>query len=543
MMNKTHPLNVAFAPPSRFTYPFCYEPHRLCEAAAAEVQEYIKAHPLMRRDADRGKMFGVLVVETATKKASGIPNIAFLAAYSGLLAGRNDRAWFVPPVFDAQQPDGVFKTREAEISALNRLIDRIENNPETLKLRRELIIKREEERRAVSAYKTVMEQSKRVRDMKRMQHNIEPEVLCELTRESQFRKAELKRIQKAHAAIVSHAEEALCGVEEQLTSLRRQRKEMSDNLQRWLFSQYEMLNANGEKKNIVDIFSDFRGTLPPAAAGDCCAPKLLQYAYRNGLRPLCMAEFWWGASPRAEIRHHLAYYPACRSRCLPILSWMMQGLNVDPNPQENCDSQALPIIYEDNDMWVVDKPSGMLSVPGKIRRESVFDILKSKCADGDEPFVVHRLDMETSGLLVFAKNATTQKCLQRQFEQREVEKKYVAIVSPIPMKHEGTISLPIRPNPMDRPRQVVDTVKGREAITHYKVIDTQGDTARIALYPVTGRTHQLRVHCAHRDGLPAPIVGDALYGFPDRRLMLHCERIVITSAAGKRLEFVSKTPF
>ena len=222
---------------------------------------------------------------------------------------------------------------------------------------------------------------------------------------------------------------------------------------------------------------------------------------------------------------------------------MMQGLNVDPNPQENCDSQALPIIYEDNDMWVVDKPSGMLSVPGKIRRESVFDILKSKCADGDEPFVVHRLDMETSGLLVFAKNATTQKFLQRQFEQREVEKKYVAIVSPIPMKHEGTISLPIRPNPLDRPRQVVDTVKGREAITHYKVIDTQGNTARIALYPVTGRTHQLRVHCAHRDGLAAPIVGDALYGFPDRRLMLHCERIVITSVAGKRLEFVSKTPF
>lgn len=543
MMNKTHPLNVVLAPPSRFTYPFCYEPHRLCEAAAVKVQEYIKAHPLMRRDADRGKMFGVLVVETATKKASGIPNIAFLAAYSGLLAGRNDRAWFVPPVFDAQQPDGIFKTREAEISALNRLIDRIENNPETLKLRRELIIKREEERRAVSAYRTVMEQSKRVRDMRRMQHNIEPEVLCELTHESQFQKAELKRIQKAHAAIVSHAEEALRDVEEQLTSLRRQRKEMSDNLQRWLFSQYEMLNANGEKKNIVDIFSDFRGTLPPAAAGDCCAPKLLQYAYHNGLRPLCMAEFWWGASPRAEIRHHLAYYPACRSRCLPILSWMMQGLNVDPNPQENYYSQVLPIIYEDNDMWVVDKPSGMLSVPGKIRRESVFDILKSKCADGDEPFVVHRLDMETSGLLVLAKNATTQKFLQRQFEQREVEKKYVAIVSPIPMKHEGTISLPIRPNPLDRPRQVIDMLKGREAITHYKVIDTQGDTARIALYPVTGRTHQLRVHCAHRDGLAAPIVGDALYGFPDSRLMLHCERIVITSAAGKRLEFVSKTPF
>ncbi|MDD7318478.1 MAG: RluA family pseudouridine synthase [Prevotella sp.] len=542
-MKKIHPLETALLPPPRFTYPFCYEPHPLCEAAVAEVCRYIESHPGIKRDADRGKMFGVLVVETGRKDKRGMPEIGFLATFSGLLKGGNNRGWFVPPVYDAQQADGVFKTREKEISAVNRLIDSIEHNTETLRLRREFAERREEERRAVERHKAVMERSKRLRDMIRMQHNIEPEVRSQLIRESQFQKAELKRIQKAHAAIVARAEDALRGIEERLAALRRQRREMSDSLQRWLFSQYEMLNARGEVKNIVDIFSDFRGALPPAAAGDCCAPKLLQYAYGNGLHPLCMAEFWWGESPQSEIRHHLAYYPSCRSRCLPILSWMMQGLEVDPNPQENDVSRELPIVYEDNNMWVVDKPSGMLSVPGKIRRESVFDILKAKCSDDTEPLVVHRLDMETSGLLIFAKNAETQKCLQRQFEQRLVEKRYVALVSPVPKEHTGTVSLPMRPNPLDRPRQIIDRKNGREAVTHYNIIGIDGDKARIALYPVTGRTHQLRVHCAHRDGLAAPIVGDALYGLPGSRLMLHCERITINSTDGKRLKLVSRVPF
>lgn len=542
-MKNIHTLNTTATPPPRFTYPFCYEPHKLCKEAAAMVREYIRDNKVLRKDADSGKMFGVLVVELPSNDGDKQSSIAFLAAYSGLLAGRNDWEWFVPPVFDAQRKEGVFKMREVEISSVNKQIDTISNDTETLRLRRELATRREEGRLAVEKYKSVMEQAKKIRDMKRMQRNIEPDVATELTRESQFQKAELKRIRKLYAAGVARAEEALKDVDNRLESLRRHRREMSEDLQKWLFGKYEMLNAKGEKRNLVDIFHNFNGKMPPAAAGDCCAPKLLQYAYLNKLKPLCMAEFWWGESPKAEIRRHLAYYPACRSRCLPILSWMMRGLAVDSNPQENTESQFLPVIYEDDDIWVVDKPSGMLSVPGKIRRESAFDILKAKCVQGHEPLVVHRLDMETSGLLIFAKNAAAQKSLQRQFEHRMVEKRYVAVVSPVPKKCSGTISLPMRPNPMDRPRQLIDIDGGREAITRYEVIVEDGKAACVALYPVTGRTHQLRVHCAHRDGLNCPIVGDALYGFPDKRLMLHCERITVVSASGMRQEFFSEAPF
>ena len=540
MDNRTHPLKTDITPPERFTYPFCYEPHALCREAAAQVQQYIKEHADILEDANRGKMFGVLIV---LPPPGGQEGALFLAAYSGLLAGRNDWPWFVPPVFDAQQPDGIFKTHEAEISSINKQIADIENDENTLRLRQELTQRREEERQAVAQFKAMMEKSKMIRDLRRMQHNIEPTVAAELIRESQFQKAELRRLQKAYGEKVARAEEALHEVEQRIESLKSKRREMSDALQRWLFSQYRMLNARGEEKDLVDIFQDYKGTLPPAAAGDCCAPKLLQYAYQHHLKPVCMAEFWWGESPQAEIRHHLEYYPACRSRCLPILTWMMQGLDVDPNPQECAAPQQLPIIYEDSEMWVVDKPSGMLSVPGKIKRESAYDILKARCGNGEEPFVVHRLDMETSGLLIFAKNGETQRWLQRLFEQRKVEKRYVALVEGILKKDNGTIDLPMRPNPLDRPRQVIDHEKGRKAVTRYEVIGIEDGKTRLALYPVTGRTHQLRVHCAHAEGLGHPIIGDQLYGHPAERLMLHCQHISITSPSGKPLSFTAVTPF
>lgn len=553
-MDCLHPLDSSITPPERFTYPFCYEPHALCRAVAARVQEYIKEHASIREDADRGKMFGVLIVEPQynpqqdetslnAQRSSLNLNTFFLAAYSGLLAGRNDWPWFVPPVVDAQQPDGVFKTREAEISAINKQIEEIENDKETQRLRHELARCREVERLEVDRFKAMMEKSKKIRDLRRMQRNIEPTVAAELIRESQFQKAELRRLQKSHGEKVARAEEALRGIEERIEALRNRRREMSDALQRWLFSQYRMLNARGEEKDLIDIFRDFRGTLPPAAAGDCCAPKLLQYAYQHHLRPLCMAEFWWGESPQAEIRHHLEYYPSCRSRCLPILTWMMQGLDVDPNPQEKAESQSLPTVYEDNDIWVVDKPAGMLSVPGKIKRESVCDILKARCAEGDEPLVVHRLDMETSGLLVVAKNGVVQRWLQRQFEERKVEKRYVALVEGSVAKGGGVIDLPLRANPLDRPRQVVDREKGREALTRYEVLDSENGITRLALYPVTGRTHQLRVHCAHAEGLAAPIVGDRLYGHPATRLMLHCQQISFLMPDGTPKQFASECPF
>ena len=417
-----HPLHSNDERPVRFTYPFCYEPHPLSCQAAAEVQQYIATHEEIRRDADNGKMFGVLVVESAE-------GLAFLAAYSGLLAGRNDWPYFVPPVYDAQQPDGHFKTTEREISLSTRL------SP--------------------------------------------------------------------------------------LTS-----KQMSQELQTWLFHQYQLLNARGEVKDLVDIWQEYysrpklrqKYPLPPGGTGDCCAPKLLQYAYQHYLHPVCMAEFWWGQSTKEELRQHLNYYPACRGKCMPILTWMLQGLDVDPNPETlGYEHMEIPTIYEDNDILVVDKPSGILSVPGRMEDYSVETVMQQRYPDS---IVAHRLDMGTSGLLIVAKHIEAYHPLQQQFIRHEVKKKYVALLEHTG-QGSGIVSLPMRPDPMNRPRQVVDMEHGKRAVTRYEFISDH----LVALWPETGRTHQLRIHCAHPDGLSNPIVGDELYGTKGQRLCLHAAEI------------------
>ena len=417
-----HPLHSNDERPVRFTYPFCYEPHPLSCQAAAEVQQYIATHEEIRRDADNGKMFGVLVVESAE-------GLAFLAAYSGLLAGRNDWPYFVPPVYDAQQPDGHFKTTEREISLTTHL------SP--------------------------------------------------------------------------------------LTS-----KQMSQELQTWLFHQYQLLNARGEVKDLVDIWQEYysrpklrqKYPLPPGGTGDCCAPKLLQYAYQHYLHPVCMAEFWWGQSTKEELRQHLNYYPACRGKCMPILTWMLQGLDVDPNPETlGYEHMEIPTIYEDNDILVVDKPSGILSVPGRMEDYSVETVMQQRYPGS---IVAHRLDMGTSGLLIVAKHIEAYHPLQQQFIRHEVKKKYVALLEHTG-QGSGIVSLPMRPDPMNRPRQVVDMEHGKRAVTRYEFISDH----LVALWPETGRTHQLRIHCAHPDGLSNPIVGDELYGTKGQRLCLHAAEI------------------
>ena len=429
-MEHLHPLESHLERPERFTYPFCYEPHPLCQLAAKEVQAYIAAHPEIREDADQGKMFGVLVVEGG-----------FLAAYSGLLAGRNDWAYFVPPVYDAQQPDGYFKQQEQIISLTSHL------SP--------------------------------------------------------------------------------------LTS-----KQLSQELQTWLFHQYQLLNARGEVKDLVDIWQEYynrpkllqKYPLPPGGTGDCCAPKLLQYAYQQGLNPLCMAEFWWGAATKTELRQHLNYYPACRGKCKPILTWMLQGLDVDPDPETlSLQQMELPVVYEDEWLLVVNKPSGLLSVPGRIGQYSVETIMQERYPDS---MVVHRLDMGTSGLLIVAKTQDVYRALQEQFVKHQIRKKYLAVLemnhssfnihhSTLPAK--GRISLPLRPDPMNRPRQIVDLEHGKRAVTDYEFLSDRV----VALWPQTGRTHQLRIHCAHPDGLGCPIVGDELYGTRQQgqRLMLHAAEL------------------
>lgn len=455
---RVHPLKTTILPPQQFTYPFCYQPHPLCVLAAEQVQGEIA-----RMEIHESKMFGVLVVRDAWE------NLGFLAAYSGLLEGRNDWSYFVPPVFDAQQPDGHFKMTEHQISAINQQI------------------------------------------------------------------------------------KSLPAGDSRVDVLRQQRKQMSEELQLWLFRQYRMENALSETKDLVDIWRDYHSSpriqqkypLPPGGSGDCCAPKLLQYAYQHHLQPLCMAEFWWEtprpvvqSSPMGEIRHHLHYYPACQGKCKPILAHMLKGLDVEPNPMESAMRGLLETVYEDDSLVVVNKPTGMLSIPGKGEQPSVYSILRERYPDAEEPMIVHRLDMATSGLLVVAKTKNAHQNLQRQFYEHTVVKRYIAIVEGVPANQKGTIVLPMRPDPLNRPYQIVDMEHGKQAITDFEVLSVSDGRSRVALYPHTGRTHQLRVHCAHPDGLHAPIVGDLLYGTPADRLYLHAEYLEFTHpVSGQRLQF------
>ena len=583
-----HPFTASTQLPDSFVNPFQGEPHPLAKEAAEMLQAYIAESPDVKAAADEGKMFGVLVVEGGF----------FLAAYSGLLGGRNDWPWFVPPVFDAQQPDGYFKTQERTISNINHEIGRLELSDEYARLKAEVAEAEKSGAERVATYNNKVREAKALRDMLRLQRNMSPEENALLVKESQFMKAELHRIKKQQEALVKEKEQPLREMEERILSLKRQRQQLSDSLQRWLFEQYVMLNEQGERKSLLDIFSspDFTDRpsqtevttplslgeglgmrpLPPAGSGDCCAPKLLQYAFAHGLKPLCLAEFWWGAPPKAEIRHHLHFYPPCRGKCLPILRWMFSDFrwgednesryevrgtryeNSDEARASGPDSNLAPsyprafaptivattILYEDDYLAVVNKPAGMLSVPGKIGGRSVESLMRQRWHDDITPIIVHRLDMDTSGLMVVARTKWAHQQLQEQFARHEVSKRYEAILDgpwPASLPAEGTISLPLRPDIDDRPRQLVDPVNGKEAKTRYRLAPLGGDKRGISLFPLTGRTHQLRVHCAHLDGLGIPILGDALYGKPADRLYLHAAEITFRHPkTGELLTFTNE---
>lgn len=582
-------------------------PRALAFVAARRVAAYVEQHPELTAGEVCGKMYGVLVVEAP----GGC--LAFLAAHSGLLGGRNDWPFFVPPVFDAQQPDGHFKTKEREISGMNRRIAELMQRPQLFEARQRLEQVRQQTDRVIAREREEVKARKARRDtMRREQPQMDDATKAMLIRESQHDKAQLRRLMKSCEASVAEHQEALDVLEREIEALKRERRESSDALQRWLFDQYVMLNAKGMRRTLIDIFACFNGTLPPAGAGDCCAPKLLQFAYAHNLRPVSLAEFWLGAPPPTEVRRHLQFYPPCRSKCYPILQFMLQGLDAPlPGAEEvyplreegggttndekaSLDDKAsleaneahadkaslddngfldaqghiykkcgasLHIIYEDEQMAVVSKPSGMLSVPGKSCRLSVESIVREHYGiAADVPVIVHRLDMDTSGLLLIARTREAHKALQQQFLDHTVSKSYLALLEGVPHEgltgehvvwhssHTGTITLPLRPDLDDRPRQLVDFVHGKPAVTRFRLLKVIDGRQLIALTPVTGRTHQLRMHCAHHLGLNCPILGDPLYGNAiepsaniAQRLYLHAEQITFRHpSSGKIVSIVFK---
>ena len=531
--------------PEKFTYPFHYTPHPLCVLAAEEVKAYIASRKEWQEELASGKMFGVLIVQTDNGITNNEENqIGYLAAFSGNLAGKNLHPYFVPPVYDLLQPEGFFKIEEEQISAINIRIRELENSSSYLDSKEKWKIETEQAKAVLNQAKAELKMAKEAREIRRQSSpELSEEEQASLIRESQYQKAEYKRLEKEWKKRLEELETEVRHFDIEIERLKTERKERSAALQRKLFEQFRMLNAQGEVKDLYTIFEQTVQKVPPAGAGECALPKLLQYAYLHQLKPLAMAEFWWGDSPKNEIRHHGYYYPSCKGKCEPILQHMLQGLEVDENPLLNPvhEEEELEIVFEDEWLLIVNKPAGMLSVPGKAEdRDSVYHRLKKKYPEATGPMIVHRLDMATSGLLLVAKTKKVHQDLQAQFANRSIKKRYVAVLDGIVLSERtGRIELPLCLNPLDRPRQIVSKEYGKEAITEYKIISESEKIidesersineprkyTRIVFYPLTGRTHQLRVHAAHPEGLGCPILGDELYGKKADRLYLHAEYI------------------
>lgn len=512
--------------PERFTYPFCYTPHPLCILAAKEVQSYLTRQTAWKDELRQGKMFGVLIVQTEHGETG------YLAAFSGILAGKNLHPFFVPPVYDLLQPQGFFKIEEENISSINRNIRQLENDKAYAALSAELARTIQSAEDILATAKAQLKEAKTAREQRRKEKELNAQEEAELIRESQFQKAEYKRLERSWKARIATLQTQTEDWERRISALKSERKTRSAALQQKLFEQFGMLNYRGEVKNLCEIFGQTVHKTPPAGAGECAAPKLLQQAYLHGWKPIAMAEFWWGDSPKTEIRHHGHYYPACKGKCEPILQHMLQGLQVEENPmlkRMQVPSKNLEIVYEDSWLSVINKPAGMLSVPGKEDAVSVYSLMRGQYPEADGPLTVHRLDMATSGLMLIAKTKRVHQNLQAQFKNRLVRKRYVALLEGVVPKDKGTVDLPLCLNPLDRPRQMVHTEHGKPAITDYQVLERlDGKQTRIAFYPRTGRTHQLRIHAAHPLGLHCPIIGDELYGKKAKRLYLHAEYLEFT---------------
>lgn len=525
--------------PERFTYPFCYTPHPLCVMAAEEVQAYLAKQAEWREELKQGKMFGVLVVKT------GKGEIGYLAAFSGILAGENRHPYFVPPVYDLLQPQGFFKIEEENISAINRNIRLLEEDEAYISLSAELTQTQQSAREALADAKALLKEAKAKREQRRSSGMLDAEEEAALIRESQFQKAEYKRQERVWKEKIAALQARKDVWENRILERKAERKTRSAALQQKLFEQFKMLNYRGEVKTLCEIFEQTVHKTPPAGAGECAAPKLLQHAYLHGYQPIAMAEFWWGDSPKTEIRRHGNYYPACKGKCEPILKHMLQGLRVEENPMlktMQSSPQELEIVYEDSWLVIVNKPADMLSVPGKEESVSVYSLMRERYPEADGPMIVHRLDMATSGLLILAKTKRVHQSLQAQFKSRLIKKRYIALLDGIIPQDEGTIELPLCLNPLDRPRQMVHAEYGKPAVTEFRVLQRTDSRTRIAFYPRTGRTHQLRVHAAHTLGLHCPIAGDELYGTKADRLYLHAESLEFVHPATGKVMKITREP-
>ena len=525
----------SYALPERFTFPFYYQPHPLCLLAAKELQSHLKTQTEWQHNfgitgnkyTAIGKMFGVLLVQNKHN------DIGYLAAFSGKLAETNHLSKFVPPVFDMLAEDGFFMVGQKEINLINEQIKSLEKNPQILEFETALNSEIESSMLKIKEHRERMIEGRKTRKAQRIAAEIGMnaddflQLKDQLSKESIKQKNQLRDLNSYWGERVKKAEANLNLVTDEITALKNQRKDLSAALQQKLFDQYRFLNKNGKSKSLFDIFKDTSQLTPPAGAGECAAPKLLQYAFKRELKPLAMAEFWWGESPKSEIKKHQNFYGACQGKCQPILEHMLEGIKMDDNPLLNnsAKEKSIDIVYEDDVMLVINKPAELLSVPGANIEDSVYLRIKQSYPRATGPLIVHRLDMSTSGLMLIALTKDANKKLQRQFIKRTIKKRYVALLDGLIKEDEGIIDLPLRVDLDDRPRQLVCYEHGKAAKTQWEVIERKNNQTKVYFYPVTGRTHQLRVHSAHLNGLNTPILGDDLYGDKANRLHLHAESL------------------
>jgi len=521
--------------PERFTFPFYYQPHPLCLLAVKELQDHLKTQQHWQhnfgidnnKETAIGKMFGVLLVKNKHNE------IGYLSAFSGKLADNNHLPHFVPPVFDMLTEDSFFLTGQLKINQLsNRIKERLKN-PQLIELEEFLKSEIEYSNLATKQHKAKIIEGRKNRKSQRLaaESSLNTadflQLKEQLNKQSVKQKIQLRDLNIYWTERVKKAEDKLKQLTDTIVSLKVQRKDLSTALQQNLFNQYRFLNKQGKQRNLGDIFKETPQHVPPAGAGECAAPKLLQYAFKKGMTPLAMAEFWWGASPKSEIRQHQNFYAACHGKCRPILGHMLEGMAMDPNPLLNNlgEGASIDIVYQDDVMLVINKPSHLLSVPGKDINDSVYTRIKQRFPHATGPLTVHRLDMSTSGLILIALNRDAHKSLQKQFIKRTIKKRYIALLEGLVEQDKGSIELPLRVDLDDRPRQLVCYQHGKPAKTQWKVIERKNNRTKVYFYPITGRTHQLRVHSAHLKGLNIPIVGDELYGKRANRLHLHAEFI------------------
>ncbi|MBL4941443.1 MAG: RNA pseudouridine synthase [Colwellia sp.] len=540
--------------PERFTFPFCYQPHPLCILASQELQQQLENNQQYQQlFAGTGKMFGVLIVKNKQDE------IGYLAAFSGKLVTHAPRQTsldvllndstinFVPAIFDIDEQGDFFHSENLVINQLNAQVEKLVVNLQLQEYQHELNQRLEQQNEQLEQHRHLMTINKQARKIKRSQVRATlaedklAERLKQLAQASINDKNQLRDLKLHWSDVITQAQQKLMVLTDEINAIKTQRKKLSIRLQKKLFKKYRLLNSAGIEKDVFELFKESTFPIPPAGTGDCAAPKLLQYAFQQDLTPLAMAEFWWGQAPKSEIRQHKNFYAACSGKCQPILPHMLAGIDVDENPllKNPAQGKALPIIYQDEHIVVVNKPNEFLSVPGKNIEDSVYLRIKQQFPQATGSLIVHRLDMSTSGVMVLALTKRGQKDLQQQFIKRLIKKRYIALlegdIGKISANLQGEINLPLRGDLDDRPRQRVCYEQGKQAKTTWQVIDTIEGKTKLYLYPETGRTHQLRVHCAHPQGLNLPILGDDLYGHQtEQRLHLHAQRLVLNHPVTKK---------